>query len=335
MKSITRLRAALARWYDTNRRDLPWRRTRDPYKIWISEIMLQQTRVAAVIPYYERFLARFPTVETLAAAPPDQLLFAWAGLGYYSRARNLQEAAQSIVSKGGFPRDYEGIRALKGVGDYTAAAVASISFGLPHAVVDGNVLRVLSRIDRETGDIGATETRRRIAGRAAELLDHSDPARHNQAVMELGATICVPKDPACGKCPVSEWCEARAAGVQRELPIKARKMEMRRSERTLLVVQREGKILLWQRAEDSGKLAGFWELPEPHHLPEMVEGEGLHRFRHSIMNHIYTFQVQRAEVRRAPAGFKWISEKTLNLLPLSTTTRKALAGLRQATLFGI
>src|SRR5579872_3965323 len=191
------IRRRLVNWYLRNRRDLPWRRTSDPYRIWVSEVMLQQTRAQAVIPYYEKFLARFPDAASLAAADEAEVLALWSGLGYYSRARNLQRAARRISAAGVFPRDYDSIRALDGVGDYTAAAVASIAFGLPHAVLDGNVMRVLARLDNDAADISAASTRARLRARAQELLDGRRPGIFNQALMELGATICVPKTPQC------------------------------------------------------------------------------------------------------------------------------------------
>ena len=203
MPTIRSLRLKLTRWYDRAQRDLPWRRTRDPYAIWISEVMLQQTRVAAVIPYYHRFLERFPDAAALAQAPEPELLALWSGLGYYSRARNLQKAARQILESGTFPNDYASILELAGVGTYTAAAIASISFGLPHAVVDGNVRRVLARWTND----GHADTQQ-IADR---LLDRRDPARWNQAVMELGATICLPREPLCGECPVAAHCASRRA----------------------------------------------------------------------------------------------------------------------------
>ena len=179
----------LTEWYRHGHRALPWRATSDPYRIWVSEIMLQQTRAQAAIPYYERFLARFPAVEVLAAASEDEVLSLWAGLGYYTRARNLRRAAREIVTAGGFPRDYEAIRALPGVGDYTAAAIASIAFGLPYAVIDGNVLRVVARLENDASDIGSPRTRARFREAAQEWLDRRDPGRFNQAMMELGATV--------------------------------------------------------------------------------------------------------------------------------------------------
>ena len=200
------IRRKLARWYEKNARDLPWRRTRDPYAIWISEIMLQQTRVAAAIPYYERFLARFPDARSLARAFEDEVLAAWSGLGYYSRARNLHKAAKAIAELGAFPRDYAAIRELPGVGGYTAAAVASIAFHLAHAVVDGNVKRVIARL-AGTADVD-------VQAAADALMDRSNPARSNQALMELGAVVCLPRAPLCDACPVARECQAKNNGTR-------------------------------------------------------------------------------------------------------------------------
>src|SRR5580700_932140 len=205
--NLAGIRRRLLAWYGKHKRDLPWRRTEDPYRIWISEIMLQQTRVAAVIPYYERFLALFPDVSALASAPEQDLLAAWAGLGYYSRARNLQKAARAIVELAQFPTDYAALRDLPGVGDYTAAAVASIAFGMPHAALDGNVLRVLSRVAAERGDIKSQVVRRRLGALADTLLDRRRPGEFNQAMMELGATVCLPKQPMCVRCPIQLHCQ--------------------------------------------------------------------------------------------------------------------------------
>jgi A/G-specific adenine glycosylase len=337
MTDLRKVRAALAAWYEQWKRDLPWRRTRDPYRIWVSEIMLQQTRVAAVIPYYDRFLERYPSYDALAAAEEQELLGMWAGLGYYSRARNLQAAAREMVRLGGFPREYAAIRALPGVGEYTAAAVASIAFGLPHAVVDGNVLRVMARFGAEGGEITAAATKNRLREAADAFLDAAEPSRHNQAVMELGATVCTPKDPQCGRCPIEPWCEGRARGLARELPVKSSKTVIRRVERSLLVVMRNGHILLWQRPPDAVILSGFWELPEPHQLPKAKPGVALHRFKHSITNHIYQFEVFSVAAGRwsPPEGelWRWVPVAGLAEIPLSTTARKALAGLAQGKLF--
>ena len=307
------------------RRDLPWRRTRDPYRIWLSEVMLQQTRVAAVLPYYERFLARFPDVDSLAAASEPDLLAAWSGLGYYSRARNLQKAARSIVKHGAFPASYEGIRALAGVGDYTAAAVSSIAFGLAHAVVDGNVLRVLARLSNDAGDIGATPVRSRLTALANELLDAQAPGDYNQALMELGATACLPKRPQCLLCPVADFCEARTQGTAAQLPVKLRRTEPVFIEKSLLRIEKETSILMWQRPEESSRMPGFWELPELTQLPCAHVFETVGEFRHTITHHRYRFTVLRAEIRRPPKEFRWIANDLFTTLPISTITRKALA----------
>jgi A/G-specific adenine glycosylase len=272
--------------------------------------MLQQTRVAAVIPYYQRFLERFPTVASLAIAPESDLLTMWAGLGYYSRARNLQKAAQQIAALGTFPKAYESILTLAGIGPYTAAAIASISFGLPHAVVDGNVKRVLARWTND-----AHVDAQPLADR---LLDPRDPARWNQAVMELGATICLPRDPRCAECPVSRHCAAHQAGTQNDLPLKRAKPQPEQLERTLLVIRRNGSILL----TPSPRVKGFWDLPE--HVPQAREGAKLGEFRHTITHRHYRFTVKEATTRTTPAESRWHTLQQLEKIPLSTTAKKAL-----------
>lgn len=322
MKSLSEFRRSLLDWYKESARNLPWRRTRDPYRIWVSEIMLQQTRVAAVLPHYQRFLARFPDVESLAGATEAEALKAWSGLGYYSRARNLHKAARQIVEQGGFPRDYDSIRGLAGVGDYTAAAISSIAFGLPYAVVDGNVLRVLSRVANDQGDIGSAAARKRLREVAEIFLDRQRPGDFNQAVMELGATVCLPGRPRCGECPLKRHCEARRLGIEEQLPTKASRAAAREVPLTLLVIERGGKILLYQR--EYPPMRGFWELPEALHAP-LAEREGAgRRFRHSIMNHNYVVTVERATLARAPKGFRWLSARERETLPLSTMSTKAL-----------
>lgn len=324
--SERQFRRNLLRWYDGGKRDLPWRRDRDPYRVWISEVMLQQTRVAAVIPYYERFLARFPAVESLAEASEPELLGAWAGLGYYRRARNLQKAAKEIAARGAFPAKYEELRELAGIGDYTAAAIASIAFGRKHAAVDGNVLRVLSRYTGEPGEIGAPSTRARLRETAERLLDARRPGEFNQAMMELGATLCLPREPQCLLCPVAEGCEARRLGRQNELPVKARKSAAQWVEREVLIVRRGEDVLCWQRPADSGRLAGFWELPERSQLPAARIGKRAGQFVHTIVNTNYRFQVWEATLRRAPAGYRWLPTQSFEKpeIPVSTAARKAL-----------
>lgn len=318
-------RQALLAWYRHAHRKLPWRETTDPYRVWLSEIMLQQTRVAAALPYYERFVDRFPTIESLAEAPEQNLLAAWSGLGYYSRARNMQKAARQVVKAGGFPSDYDGIRRLSGIGDYTAAAIASICFDLPHVVVDGNVLRVISRLTNDAGDIQSTPVRRRMREEAERLLDPEQPALFNQAIMELGALVCLPKSPQCLLCPVRTHCRAQEAGTQSQLPVKLRRTEPVAIEKTLLLIQQNGDIVLWQRGAQSSRLAGFWELPEREQLPAaQLTGPPAGMVRHTITHHQYTFTVQPAAVRSLPDGFCWVPLASLTDIPVSTVTRKAL-----------
>ncbi len=290
--------------------------------------MLQQTRVAAAIPFYEKFTNRFQTIEALALASEQELLSSWAGLGYYSRARNLQRAARILMAMGlqgnALPRDYRIIRSLPGIGDYTAAAIASIAFDLPHAVLDGNVIRVLSRITAEPEDIALPATLQRLAGIAEELLDRKQPGDFNQAVMELGATVCLPRDPQCPRCPVNMFCEARRMERQLEFPVKRARVPAIQVDQQLLLIERRGQVLFWQRPAPSPRLAGFWELPGPEDLPKARVGREVGTFRHSIVNTQYHIQVVRATVLHVPAGFHWLSQRKLNEVPLSTTAKKAL-----------
>jgi A/G-specific adenine glycosylase len=311
-------------WYEREHRDLPWRATGDPYRILVSEVMLQQTRAQAVIPYYQRFLDRFPDVQTLAAAREADVLAAWSGLGYYSRARNLQRAALAIAAQGGFPRDHEAIRELPGVGPYTAAAVASIAFGAPHAVVDGNVLRVISRLRDDPADIQSARTRARFQEIVNGLLDRRHPGQFNQALMELGATVCLPRVPLCSACPVAQFCRARETGRQRELPIKSSKPPARRIALTVAVVEKNGSVLLRRRAASEALMGGFWELPAPEDLPGWSPGETLGSFRHTITHHHYTIAVLTGTIPNVPKGFLWRRTRLLTRIPLSTIARKAL-----------
>ena len=319
----------LIEWYRAGHRDLPWRRTEDPYRIWVSEIMLQQTRAQAVIPYYERFLDRFPTVEALAASKEDEVLALWSGLGYYSRARNLRRAAIEVAALGGFPRNYEAIRALPGIGDYTAAAIASIAFGLPHAVLDGNVLRVVSRMENDAADISSARTRERFREVAQGWLDRRHPGPFNQALMELGATVCLPRNPLCLVCPLGDACRSRAEGTAAQLPVKLRKTEPVRIEGVLLIVRNGERILLRRRDADARRMAGFWDLPTAEELPGARQGRSLGTIRHTITHHHYTLEVRLASGKPPEERFAWFAPGELAEIPLSTTARKGLrlAGL--------
>ncbi len=330
----------LVDWYGRHARDLPWRRSRDPYRIWVSEIMLQQTRVEAVIPFYERFLARFPTVETLASAAEAEALDAWAGLGYYRRARMLQAAARRMVEQHGgrFPRRYEAIRELPGVGDYTAGAVASIAFELPHAAVDGNVLRVLARLLDEDGDIATSKVRKRLAERAQAWMDETRAGERGaltQALMELGATICTPKAPRCRLCPLQPRCRAYRLGLQAERPVKKPNQKLERYELAVALVERRGRLLMRRRPEDAGVMPGFWEAPyaEGRGLgPDCLSGlgielgEALGNFRHGIMFRSYAGVVYLARLSgKKPEEYRWLTAAQRAALPVSTITDKALA----------
>ena len=315
----------LVDWYRAGHRDLPWRRTSDPYRIWVSEIMLQQTRAQAVIPYYERFLARFPTVEALASASEEAVLALWAGLGYYSRARNLRRAAKQVAAEGGFPRRCDELRELPGIGDYTAAAVASIAFGEAVPVVDGNVLRVAARVENDASDIASSRTRERFRQTVEKWLDHLDPGAFNQALMELGATVCLPKKPMCLVCPLVSECKAREQGTAGQLPVKLRKTEPVRLSGTLLVIRRAGRILLRQRGAAESRMAGFWDLPTPEDLPQARLGARHGEVRHTITHHHYRLEVRSAEARVGSGPpWGWFRPEALAAIPLSTTARKGL-----------
>lgn len=309
-KSLVRVQAALLDWYRRERRELPWRKTRDPYRIWVSEIMLQQTRVAAVVEYYRRFVARFPDVHSLANANESDVLAAWSGLGYYRRARAMHAAAQEIVAEmgGKFPRAAASLSELPGIGRYTAAAVASIAFGEPAAVVDGNVERVLSRF------LGHDLRDRKEAWEHAEtLLPPSHAGDWNQSMMELGATICLPSDPKCLLCPLRKWC----ADPGRE----TRKPQSSRLKLELIfgLAHRRGSVYLVQRGFHATLMAGMWELPA---LPKS-NGAPVARLRHSITDKDYTVLVFPLGAPGTHDG-KWIKLNRVHELPLTGLTRKIL-----------
>ena len=261
LQQLKQLPEALLPWYDANRRTLPWREEVSPYRTWVSEIMLQQTRVAAVIPYFQRFMAAFPTAEALAQADTEQLMKLWEGLGYYSRARNLQKAACQIVQCGIFPDTYEAVMTLPGIGDYTAGAILSIAFGQKIPAVDGNVLRVASRITGSEDNILDAKTRSRFRALMAEVVPDNRPGAFNQALMDLGATVCLPSgEPLCADCPARGFCVAYAQGRQAQLPVRISKTKRRTEEKTVFLLLRHGSAALRQRP-DSGLLAGLWEYP--------------------------------------------------------------------------
>lgn len=279
-KAARQVSERLLHWYEQNKRDLPWRRQRDPYAIWVSEVMLQQTRVETVIPYWERFLALFPTIEALAQAPEPDILKAWEGLGYYSRVRNLQKAAQAVCARHGgiVPDTLDEMLALPGVGPYTAGAVLSIAYDRSVPAVDGNVFRVLSRIFLIEEDIMKPKTRKIFEEIAEFLIPEGRGGSFNQGLMELGATICIPRNPRCAACPVREQCRAFAEGVQDALPVKEKKKPPRPVDMTAAVL-RDGERVLIRRRPDTGLLAGLWEFPGG----ERGEGEDLEQ---SLQRHL-------------------------------------------------
>lgn len=253
----------LLTWFDKEKRDLPWRKDRDAYKVWVSEIMLQQTRVDTVIPYFEKFMRQFPTIEALANADEDEVLKAWEGLGYYSRVRNLHAAVKEVQEKydGVVPDTPEEISKLKGIGPYTKGAVLSIAYGIPEPAVDGNVMRVLSRIFSIWDDIAKPKTRKIFEEIVRKIISTEDPSSFNQALMELGALICTPGTPSCLLCPVREHCRGFFEGVQTELPVKSKKKKPKAiSLIAAVLVDKEGRVLIHKRPS-TGLLANLWEFP--------------------------------------------------------------------------
>ena len=312
------LRRRLLRWYDAHARALPWRKTRDPYKIWVSEIMLQQTRVAAMLAHYLEFLKRFPTIEALAAAREEQVLAAWSGLGYYRRARMLHRAAREVAANGKkMPRALEGLRALPGVGRYTAAAIGSIAFGIPAAVVDGNVERVLGRLHGKALRNGA------VWEAAQELLDPKRPGDFNQAMMELGATVCVPDKPDCARCPLHSMCTTRGALPRTSSEIRKKK------ELAYALARKNGSVRLVQRRASESLMPRMWELPLAQTSKTGSSGapwlEPVMELRHSITTTDYRVAVFEEPVRKG----KWVEREQLAHLPLTGLARKILrrAGL--------
>ena len=333
------LTRALLTWYDQNRRALPWRDSKDPYRIWISEIMLQQTRVATVIERYQRFLRRFPSAKKLAAARESSVLAEWTGLGYYRRARNLHAAARIIAREKKFPSTAESLRVLPGIGRYTAAAIASIAFNEPVAVVDGNVERVLGRVLRTSlsklnksdvipsrkaarnlllaGSVQPPAQRKRtqpnLWAAAQSLLDPARPGDFNQAMMELGATVCLPRQPKCQACPIKKFCRTRGTGDSNPVRLRQQKKEI-----TYSLTRRADSILLIQRPKNASLMPGMWELPEV--TAPKFAGELLFSLRHSITVTDFTVRIANA----TQANGQWVKLSRLSTLPLTGLAQKIL-----------
>lgn len=300
----------LLEWYKVSKRTLPWRGTRDPYRVWVSEIMLQQTRVEAVKEYYLRFMKRFPTAGDLAAADEEEVLKAWEGLGYYTRARNLHAAAK-VIARDGFPTTFEGVRALSGVGDYTAGAICSIAYGLPCPAVDGNVLRILTRLTASKENIDAPATKGAFAARLRTVYP-KEAGDFCQALMELGALVCVPNGaPLCGECPWKDLCLAHLSGEEEKYPVRAEKQARKIEQKTVLVLCYGDEFALVKR-EQNGLLAGMWQFPftedSPEHYGEVFEEKrAKHIFTH-VEWHMTGYLVSARE--KFPA-FRWAKAKQI------------------------
>ena len=317
LKSLQR---SLLRWYRTKRRDLPWRRGRDPYRIWLAEVMLQQTRIAAVLPYYERFLERFPHVRELARARESEVLKYWAGLGYYSRARNLHRAAKQIVRhhNAQFPRDPEQALALPGIGHYTAAAILSIAFDVPLAALDGNAARVLARVFAVSGELRAPKTWQGLAGAAQTLLLSRAPGDWNQAMMELGETTCTQRLPNCAACPIARHCKARALGIAEKLPTSRQKRAPARVHiAAAVLLDSRGRTLLTKipGAHDSVLFSRLWQFPA---IAIAANGDAAHDpARSASNNQVKNPANELAGHLRASLG---IANQPLTPLPLAAHT---------------
>jgi A/G-specific adenine glycosylase len=345
----------LLTWFSCNARDLPWRRQRTPYRIWVSEVMLQQTQVDTVIPYYGRFLDQFPNVEALADAPLEEVLSVWEGLGYYARARRLHQAARQLVrsNAGQLPERFDQLEALPGVGPYTAGAIASIAFGETVPAVDGNARRVLCRLFGIRDDVTRSATKRKVRGLAADLLPEGQAGPFNEALIELGATVCTPRSPSCGCCPLRELCRAYAAGEQEALPVRRpRRSTPHYDVAAAVTVHGDGAVLVAQRnVEDM--LGGLWEFPggkceDGESLPECLAREMCeeldvtvdvgrqltvveHAYTHfRITLHAFWCRLSDGEPRCLDcAAVRWALPEELDDLPMSVADRKVAQALRE------
>lgn len=353
-KEIQSLREALINWYLVNQRELPWRQVSDPYPIWVSEVMLQQTQVATVLPYYHEFLKRFPNLPKLARANLQEVLKAWEGLGYYARARNLHKAAGAVINQhqGNIPRSWQDFRKLPGVGDYIAAAVLSIAFNQPYAVVDGNVKRVLSRLFLMQEPVNRSPFKKIFQQAAADLLDTQKPGDFNQALMELGATVCKARNPLCHTCPVQAWCLAYQSDRISEFPRRLKKQPTPQYQIAVAVVFKSGRVLITRRKPE-GLLGGLWEFPggkiKKH---EKAEAACIREIKEEVnlevkvdshlcrIKHAYThFKIQMAvfccsyisgRVKlNGPVDHRWIRLNQLKDYPLPKANHKFIAKLRQ------
>lgn len=342
-----RIAPLLLAWYDQHARTLPWRGIHDAYRTWVSETMLQQTRVETVLGYYDRFLQRFPTIADLAAAPEDDVLKLWEGLGYYSRARNLHKGAQQVMADfgGTIPAEVDQLRRISGIGPYTAGAIASIAFDQPVPAVDGNVIRVVSRLTGIRENVGIPSVRRMLEAQAADLVPAQRPGDFNQAMMDLGATVCMPGTPACEKCPLHSLCDACAAGDAEDLPVLPRKNPPKVIDYAVCLIFSGDRVLMRQRTETM--LHGLWVFPMVEGTPTLRQlpaavkkltkfavtdtqsaGEAKHVFTHQIWQmQLYTMHV--SETADAPAGYRFVPVKEMNSLAIPTAVKAAVKAVHQ------
>ncbi|OGS01310.1 MAG: A/G-specific adenine glycosylase [Elusimicrobia bacterium RIFCSPLOWO2_12_FULL_59_9] len=321
-------RGRLLRWFDGNKRDLPWRKTSDAYKIWVSEIMLQQTQVSTVIPFYRRFVEEFPTCAALAAASGDRVLQFWSGLGYYSRARSLHRAAREIMRNhaGRFPSLFGAALGLPGVGRYTAGAVLSIAYGKPFPVLDANVMRVFARLFALRRNLKDAAVQKELWAAAEDLISVERPGDWNQALMELGALVCVPENPRCRNCPVRGACRARRRGLENALPDTGKKPAGVPVVLSCLLAGQGGKLLLEKRPKDARFLPGHWGLPEISPLKAPVQ-EPVLTVRHCITRHNIRLGVYRSAVPKPfPSNYRWVARENLDRYLVSSLWKKVLAG---------
>lgn len=340
-RQLKELPAPLLGWYDTHHRRLPWREEVSPYRTWVSEIMLQQTRVTAVLPYFDRFMAALPTVEALAAAPEEQLMALWQGLGYYSRARHLQKAARVIIECHGgvFPDTYEALLTLPGIGDYTAGAIASIAFGQRVPAVDGNVLRLAARLTGCDDNVLEPAVRARFRQWMAEVIPAGRPGAFNQALMDLGALVCLPGGaPLCGDCPVQSLCTACAQGLQRRLPVREKKSGKRTQPLTVFLLRQDNALAVRRRPE-KGLLAGLWEFPnvpgalsEPQAAAQLTQWNIIpHQWgktfseKHIFTHLVWEMTVYTLDIRGdIPHDWSWRTDTAPEAYPMPTAFTKLL-----------
>lgn len=347
------LQLSLLNWYQRHQRRLPWRESDNPYDIWISEVMLQQTQVKTVLKYYPAFIIKFPDIKSLAHAPLEEVLKSWELMGYYARARNLHRAAQVVTEKyqGKLPGSYEKLRSLPGIGAYIAAAISSIAFGLPYPVLDGNVRRVMSRLFAINTPTKLNKFHEACEKRLAEIFDRENPANFNQALMELGAIICVPKKPVCSDCPVQKHCMAFAKGKQQAYPVKVQKKPVPKYQIALGILLKKDRLLITRRKPE-GLLGGLWELPggklHSNEMPleacareikeevnlEVEVGDFLTCIKHAythfkIVVNVYACKLRNGKIRlKGPVDYRWIKSSELDHYPFPAANHKIFRALK-------